>query len=230
MALKSDQVQALRFRLSKMGARILSVPSRLKLSDISDERVLAMAGEHSRDDFELAYVLVDLMARNASRFHPFLLRREISQMPSPHVWGVVFEFVKKICIHSDIESFSRILLKGTSRQPFAFYARAASKLSSYEAQEIRRKSPLEFRKWGFYCKEVPIFKDLDLQKKKKHYPVEVRFRILKRLFAQHGRIQMSEYMAELDSTITRQQAHRDLVTYPGVRFISDKRGRRYAAG
>ncbi len=228
--LSEGESRSLYSRLGKLGARVFTSLSYKGFDRWNDEDVLTVAGEQSRFDYRLLYVLVEFIAQHFSSFHPFKLRKAIQQMKTPAVWGVIFEFVKKIGKDRDLQAFSSILLNGLIPAPFQMYYINLRNPNPTKLLHIIEKTPDEFLRWGFYCKEPPLLKELTLSSKPKSYSLQNRQKILKRLFKDLKQVSVSEYLKALDHSISRQQAHKDLTQFPHVKAISDRRGRRYCLG
>lgn len=227
--LSTRESHALYARLANCGARVFAERSGTLLKELSEEEVLCAAAEQSRFDYRLLYVLVALMAEHFDRFHPFRLRDAMKGVRTPAVWGVIGEFARKIQRDPNLDRFSEILeedLQPASMQMFvsAFRAPRPEKMLA-----VAEKTSDEFSKWGFYSDEIPILKELKPKGKIGTYSQVTRRRILKNLFRAQRRVGVADYLEAVGHSISRQQAHKDLVSYPRVKTISDRRGRKYIA-
>ncbi len=214
-------------RLAEMGARLFVPGGRPARLDLSDEEILSIAAEESRFDYRLLYVLVALITDHVERFHPFRLRTAVGCMKTPAVWGVIFEFAVKVRDDVDVRSFFSIVLREVkAASPQMFYNSPLRPNPSADGRVIATTCD-EFWKWGFYGNEPPLLKELKPSGPVRTFSQESRRRILRQLFREKGEIGVSDYLEALNGAVTRQQAHKDLVSFPRVRKISDRRGRRY---
>lgn len=75
-----------------------------------------------------------------------------------------------------------------------------------------------------------MLKELPAMRKPATLSKETRYRVVRRLLKERPVISVSDYLAALDGSVTRQQAHRDLVSFPRIVAMSDRRGRKYRLG
>lgn len=215
-------------RLAFLGARAFTTRSNQMWKTLSDEEMLAVAAQQSRFDYRLLYILVALMAEHFRSFHPFRLREAATEIRDPAVWGVVFEYARKLCPDVDLLAFSEIVLRNIPASPEQMFFNSLRTPRPEAMMLVMQRTPDEFRKWGFFCEETPILKELEPIRSPKTFSKVSRKKILQRLFFDKGEIRMSDYLSAIDHAVSRQQAYKDLVGFRGVRAISDRRGRRYS--
>ncbi len=85
----------------------------------------------------------------------------------------------------------------------------------------------EYKKWHFYGIEIPIFSHDKVNTYNATYEQATRNNIISDLLKNKKKIKLSEYLNELNYSITRQQAHIDLINYPKIKFSGEKKGRIY---
>lgn len=226
--LSTSESGAVYERLARMGARVFT-PRRSHgvFQDAQDGEIVALAAEQSRFDYRLLYILVAFLAESFETLHPFHLREAIKKMRTPAVWGVILGFARKLNRSSELEALSRILLSGIDPAPPQLYYMTQRLPKPNEDLKIVLKTPSEFSGWGFYSDEIPILKELAPEGAKGTFSKEARLRILKDLLIGKKRIAVSDYLEALAHAVSRQQAHKDLILFPRIKFSSDRRGRRY---
>ena len=213
--------------LAAKGANVFSRSSSGKTIHVPVERILAIAAEQSRFDFRLLYVLVEFFGRRLETIHPFVLRKHICAMPTPAVWGVLLEFAGKLWKGEDFRSFRDIVLRTIRPAKPQMYWLSQRRPRPEKMAKTIQATPEEFSTWGFYCDEAPLLKELYPIGRAKTFSSAKRRAMLKTLLTSQKSVSVSEYLAALDDSITRQQAHRDLTLFPNIQKLSDRRGRRY---
>lgn len=225
MPLKSEELSSIYYELGKCGAFARGQNFGC-YKGFSLEEVLQVALEASRWDINLLYILVDFLAFHLRKIRLFYFRELIGKSKTPQTLAIALEFAKKLNKSPEFNEFYHFMIKKIKPvKTFRLY-----NLGRLFIIENLREDALcslrEYKKWGFLCKELPILKHHKI-KKKNTLSKNQRIDILAKLFNNKREIKLSDYMEGVGNSVTRQQAHRDILNFKNVKWDGEKRGRRY---
>lgn len=198
------------YELGRIGARSVGEKKKWDYRWKDPESLLALACDWSRFDPRLLEVLVEYGLNHWRQIRPQTLRANMRQMETPQTVGVVASFIQTARPEDkEAEAFWNYVtfdLKPVSPQ---FYFRDLYTPGSRLARRAALESLAEFRAWGFLARAM-IVVDPATKRTVGTWNQEARFNMLRRLFSEQKQIQISDYLEELNHTLSRQQALLDL--------------------
>lgn len=203
------------YELSKMGARSLGEKTPWPYHYQSLEELFCLASDLSRYDPRLFSVLVDWLCFNWKKLNPFLIREQIPNLTTPQTLGVIFGFMQSSEI-SDKENknFASYVLQDLKPASLQFYFRELYPHPKSRLAILATNEPLEqFYDWGFLARERPVLYEKN-RRTLGTWGGLARQNIIARLAHEKNNFNISDYLNELDHTISRQQAVLDLKQSP----------------
>ncbi|MFH1726816.1 MAG: hypothetical protein ABIA04_00165 [Pseudomonadota bacterium] len=209
--LSQDELTSLYFQLNKNGALCWGEDTGY-FTNISYEKILAIAIEASRWDIRLLCILTEHFANKYKNIKPFILRQFIGENKYPFIIGVIKEFSLLISQNEDLKDFFKLLLKNISPSNNYLLFNVGLSFSQKQIKYETYKSLNEYKKWGFLCSELPILKHLIKNNDNfHHYAPNERKITLKNLFETKNPISINDYLEAINYSISRQHARLDLI-------------------
>ncbi len=214
-------------RLSLLGARVFQRDGDAHFSFLTDEEVLAVAAEESRFDYRLLYILVEFLSTHYIKFHPFRIRSASRNFRSPQVWGVIADYCALLSEKKDRKSFFSIITDQLQPAPFQLYFNPLRRPRPKESKKVLSMTADPFFRWGYFSNEPPISKELRKPRRGYAPSLQRRHYVIARLLHEKKYVSLPEYRKAVGNSVSRQTAHRDLISFPGIKRKGDRRGRRY---
>jgi len=220
------ELERLYFELAQLGAPSVGNKRKWSYSPKTKEELVALAGEFLRYDPRLLSILLQFLLKSWRAFNPLYLREKMTQMRWPQALLVVLEFGKAACSDSEYRYWVEYLMAGWPRLQVAerfFFdvERPASRI----AQRRLGRNLAPYARWGFVGTELPIVDD-KTKRTVGRYDAVTRKRLL--LDMAHARpFSLSEYLAVVDHSISRQQALHDLKSNQNLTVAGHGRGARW---
>lgn len=211
------------YELGRLGARCVGKKSPWRHRIDNPLSLLTLASEMSRYDPRLFGVLVEYLYHHWHKWNPFSLRKALLECETPQIWGVIGEFISGTHPDPEARNFFDYLLKGVCPSETQFFFIGLYPERGYLARLASDESLSEFSKWGFISRERPVI-DAGTKKSAGRWDGKARRSILKRLFQSQETISISDYLREVDYTISRQQALKDLSSLSGAKPTGRGRG------
>jgi hypothetical protein len=212
--------------LGRLGARAEGRRAPWRHGAPAPEELLVLAAQAARRDPRLLWVLVELLATSWERFHPLLLRRAARRARWPAALGVALEFARAAARDEELDDVAAFVMAGlgpAGGERFFLGTRAfAGELARRDVEE----SLAEYRRWGFFGREVPFAKELGTAARGTLGPAERR-NLLRRLAGRPGGVTLASYLAALEGRASRRQASRDLAGAAFLVRAGRTRGARY---
>ncbi|MDO8643450.1 MAG: hypothetical protein Q7S00_00595 [bacterium] len=210
----TDHLQRFYYELGTKGARSVGAKKKWPYPPLDRENLFCLGSDWSRWDPRLLQILVDFGSQKWSELKPQLLRHLSVSMLTPQTLGVVVSFIKS----SDPKNEESILFwnyvtAGLKPVATQFYFRELYLPGSDLAERAAQESLEEFKQWGFLARERVII-DAATRQTVGNWDQASRLNILRRLFKNRGEIQISDYLEEIQESISRQQALLDLKALP----------------
>ncbi|MBI4124671.1 MAG: hypothetical protein HY609_07020 [Deltaproteobacteria bacterium] len=198
------------FELGRAGARAVGEKKPWPYHIENREALLTLAADWSRFDPRLLEILVQYGGRAWETLQPQKLRQNLAAMESPQALGVIAAFIQTADpLARERNLFWDYVVKGLRPVEAQFYFRDLYPLGSRLAQRAARESLAEFKRWGFLGLSRIVI-DPATRQAAGTWDQESRHNILKRLFREKGTLQISDYLKEIEQTLSRQQALLDL--------------------
>jgi hypothetical protein len=190
------------------------------------EELLVIAMKFSRRNIRLLYILVDYFVRKFKVLKVFYFK-DLLDKETFAILGIISEFCKIVKKDKEILDFFHVLLNDYKcDKPYELF-NIGDFFSFKYAKKCAYFSLYEYKKWHFYGIEIPMFSHYKAATSSATYEQATRANIISDLLKNNKKIKTSEYLEKLNYSITRQQAHIDLINYPKIKFSGEKKGRIY---
>ncbi len=220
------ELERLYHELAKLGAPSVGRPAEWTYQVESTEHLIALAGEMLRWDPRLLSILLSWLASSWDRLDLVRMRRWMHRMRSPQALLVVLEFARA-ARSSDAElRYATDYLSAGARPvdpPERFFFEV-ERPGSRRAERRLGRSLQPYSKWGFVGTERPAVDVFD-KTLVGRYDAATRQRIARELARDHP-IAISEYLDEIDHSVSRPQAVHDLRA-AGLELRGKGRGARW---
>jgi hypothetical protein len=218
------EVARLYHELGRLGGRAEGRQAPWRFEGAEPEEVVVLAAQAARREPRLLWVVVELLTAGYQRLNPLLLRRAVRRCRWPGAVGVALEFARLASRTEELDAVAAFVLQGVapaSGERFFLGTRAfAGPLARRDAEE----SLAEYRRWGYFSREVPLAKELGAASRGTLGPAERR-NLLRRLAGRADGVTLADYLAALGGRASPRQASRDLA---GAAFLA-RTGRTRAA-
>lgn len=209
--------------LAQHGARAVGKKGPWPYRARDPETLFCLAADMSRYDPRLFDIVVEFLYFHWRRLNPLKLRENLPAMRTPQALAVISGFVAHGLADPEFrhvhEYLSRALSPAAGELFFMNLYPPGGSLIRRAAEE-----PLEeFAAWGFLARARPIIhgpQRLILG----HWGPRARQNIIHRLATQKDLMSLSEYLAAVEHTISRQQALADLKASPHLTMTGRGRG------
>ena len=211
----------LQTRWAREGARFF-VSSRRKRKTVCDtlslEELLAWSAEWGRSEFRLLEIILDWLWFHWKQVSPSLLNGWIQKMPTPAVWGVLYEWtlLRKKEMSPAQDAFWTLILDTIQPAEGKLFFSEGKLVSFSLSKNLILKNLEIYKRWGFIGDTLPSiseWKRLKIKLSKKD-----RMKVL-RVLAERGPVYLKRYLQALDYKISRQTGWRDL---QGARFLRSR--------
>ena len=210
----SAHLSRLYYELGRWGARSVGEKKKWRYRFETKEELIAVAADWSRYDPRLLQILVQWGLESWTTWHPVLIRSVMKRMTTPQTVGVVAGFMTTANpLDRELELFLNYLIADLKPVSPQFYFFDLYLPGSRLAERAAKESLEEFKQWGFLSRERVLI-DAKTKRGVGSWDPESRRHILKRLFQRRRQIQISDYLEELQYSISRQQALLDLKNLP----------------
>lgn len=198
------------YELGRIGARSVGEKRAWPYRFKGREELLTLAAELSRWDPRLLEILVQYGKEHWQHFSPQKLRHGMKKMEAPQTIGVIAAFIRTANPKDkECRLFWDYVTDGLVPVETQFYFRDLYAPAGRSAERAARESLAEFKQWGFLGK-ARIVIDPVTKKTIGTWDQTSRLNILRRLLQERKKLRISEYLAEIDFSISRQQALLDL--------------------
>lgn len=205
-----DHLSRLYYELGKIGARSAGEKKKWPRHPSSPEELFILASDWSRFDPRLLEILVQFGITHREKLNPQHLRTLSKAMEVPQTLGVIASFIQTAKPDdTELNLFWRYVTERLKPVDLQFYFRDLYSPASTLSERAAKEGLSEFKKWGFLGRERII---IDPASKTTVGTMDAasRLNVLKRLFAQQKKIQISDYLKAIGHTVSRQQALLDL--------------------
>lgn len=195
--------------LAKIGAASAGANRPWPYRISSKEELLALACDMSRFDPRLFNILAGYFIAHWQEINPTALRGLYKKMECPQTVAVIGEFLTEVADDSEADSFAKYLMSGLKAVPPQFYFHDLYAPGGKLAERAVEEGLYEFKKWGFFACERPV---TDMKEKGTSGTLDIASRrnILRRLLQDKKEIVLSDYLAEVNDSVSRQQALIDI--------------------
>ncbi len=216
-----DDLSRMYYELARRGASTVGRRARWPYTPRSDEELLALGAQMSRHDARLLGALVELCLRGWRELSPVKLRAAMSATRCPQALCVVVDFARDAARDRELTLWARHVTADWPRvDPAAhFFVDDVRPGERMAARRLGRSLAL-YSRWGFRAVERPT---IDPHRKTRvgRYDAETRRAVLDGLLARGEGVSVSELLAALDHSISRQQA---LVDLRAAGLVPSRRG------
>ena len=223
----ADHLSRMYFELAQCGALALGERKSWPYGKVQDkEGILVLALEMSRYDPRLFGILVEFFYFHWHEWNPYHLRMVFNKIKTPQIGCVIAEFILAETQDKECRYFFEYLIKGQEPVQAQLFFKSLHEPASKGMQKAAFESIQEFFQWGFLASERPIIhagQRLVLG----HWHREARQNIIYRLARDNKKFSVSDYLAKVDHSISRQQALTDLKDSPHVFSRGKGRGSFY---
>lgn len=219
----SADLSRMYYELGKVHARSVGEKKAWGYHPKNIYELLTLAALMSRYDPRLLGVLVEYLSFHWQKLNPRELRKYFLETNEPQIWGVLKEF---ICPHKKEEEqnyFFDYLVSGLEKAPNQMFFKKLYPQGGYLANRAKTESLQEYLDWGFWGRERPNLRNAE-KKEVGHWGKPERLVILKRLFETCPQISLEKYLNELNRSISRQQALKDIQEFPHAQLHGKGRG------
>lgn len=221
-----DELARLYWELAKRGAPAGGAPREWPYDPSSPEELAALAADMSRYDPRLITILVSWITARWTELNPLALRLAMKRMTTPQALCVIVTFVRRATTDAELRAFVDYVCSGWSAvSPTERFFFDVERPHTKLAERRLGQSLLEYSRWGFVGLERP---QLDVFRKHAigTYDLRTRLRVLRRLAQRHREIRLSDYLAEIDHSVSPTMAARD-ARAAGLLQRGQKRGSRW---
>lgn len=183
-----------------------------KYRSLSEEELLVLAVLQSRHDPRLLAILIDFLQkpRPTHSFDPILFKRLLREHRALPIVCVIGDFILEARPPQEIQDLFRFLMAGAKPVPTQLFYKGLYPLGGHKMQEVLDKPLWYFKKWGFLAVDAPLLKDKIGSKRTYLYDEPSRLAILKDLTQRSPVFRLKDYLHEISSSISRQQALKDI--------------------
>lgn len=198
-----DHLSRAYYELAEIGACSVGLKKKWPYHPSDRQELFALAADLSRWDPRLLEVLVQFALDHWIDLIPQKLREKMKGMQTPQTIGVIASFVKVAApMDSERNFFWEYVAKGLIPVKPQFYFLGLHHPGGTLAQRSAKESLIQFKEWGFLGRERVLGVGT--------WDQGARLNILRRQFLNKKQLLVSEYLDELDQTLSRQQAILDL--------------------
>ncbi len=216
------------YELARLGARTVGKKCAWRYNASSPETLLALAADMSRYDPRLFEALTQLLGRSWRQFSPLRVRDLFPRLQSPQVFGVIGAFVHHLDDSAECRYYFEYLTRGLVPVPQQLFYHHLHAPGFPRALRSATETVAEFAKWGFLSEQGPVLTQANKGVAGTYTPA-ARHNILRRLLTARPTMQLREYLAAVQHSISRQQAVTDLKSFPGLRVRGHGRSARWVA-
>lgn len=203
-----NHLSRLYYELGKVGARSAGSLEDWPCQPESLEELVVIAAEWSRWDPRLMEILVNFSLDHWEKFSPQEIRRLQKKMKTPQALGVLSAFLFSASPQNrELALFWHYVVADLEKVKSQFYFRDLYQSGSLLASVAVKETLLEFADWGFLARERIFIEKTG--KRVGHWDQSARLHILRRLFGRRNQLTLSDYLNEVESGISRQQAMLD---------------------
>jgi hypothetical protein len=195
--------------LGRLGARAEGRQARWRFSGAGPEELVVLACQAARREPRLLWVVVELLATGYERLNPLLLRRAVRRCRWPAAVGVALEFARLAARSEELDAVAAFVTAGVAPAPGERFFLGTRAFGGALARRDVEESLAEYRRWGYFSREVPLAKELGATARGTLGPAE-RQNVLRRLAAREGGFTLADYLAALGGRASARQASRDL--------------------
>lgn len=212
--------------LGRLGARAEGRRAPWRFGAPSPEELVVLAVQAARQEPRLLWVVVELLATGYERLNPLLLRRAARRSRWPAALGVALEFARAAAGSVELDDLAAFVMAGVAPAAGERFFLGTRALGGAQSRRDVEESLAEYRRWGYFSREVPLSKELGAVTRGTLGPPE-RLNLLRRLAARKGVITLADYLAALQGRTSARQARRDLARAPFLVRQGRTRGARY---
>ncbi len=222
-----SELERLYVELARLGAPALGRHRPWPYRPASAEERVALAGEMLRYDPRLLGILVQLFLARWEALDPLALRRAMARMRWPQALAVACAFARLASSDPEQRRWLDYVGGGWSAVAAAerFFFDAERPGSRTAARKLGRNLA-PYARWGFVGTERPVV-DAASKRTVGRYDAPTRRRLLAELCSARKEFALADYLDAVDGAVSRQQALRDLRSFPGVAPTGRGRGARW---
>jgi len=221
-----DEVARLYHELGRLGARAEGSRRPWRFGAPTAEELVVLAVQASRREPRLLWIVVELLATGYERLNPLWLRRAARRSRWPAALGVALEFARAAAASGELDELAAFVMAGIAPAGGERFFAGTRAFGGALARRDVEESLAEYRRWGFYGREVPISKELGAVARGTLGPNE-RLNLLRRLATRKGTISQGDYLEALHGRASPRQASRDLARAPFLVRQGKTRAARY---
>lgn len=214
------------WELSQIGAHCIGEKKRWSYKIQSKEELVILACEMLRYDPRLLTIVIVYFLEHWQELNLYLLRKNILEMKTPQVLGVIREFLVTATKDKELRYFLDYLIRDLKPVSPQLFFIGLFPMGSLRQLMMVERSLKSYRKWGFLSTERP---SIDIYKKKLigTYDFKTRQNIIKSILGKNKSISLNNYLEALDHSISRQQALYDLKHFSGLKLVGHGRGAKW---
>lgn len=211
-----DDLSRLYFELGQIGARAVGEKKSWQYELNDKESLFFLATQWSRLDPRLLQIVVNYAIDRWRELRAWRLREVMKLSSVPQVVGVVaaFAMAAKPADREMALSWNHVITDMAPIEPQYFFMGVHGPTSP-SAIRAAGESLVEFQQWGFLGNERIVIDPMTKRRIGSWTPL-ARHHVLSRLFAAKEKISISDYLHEIDESISRQQAILDLKRFGAV--------------
>lgn len=221
-----DELARMYWELSALGAPAGGEKRSWAYAPATREELVCLASEMARYDARLLTILVAWLVNAWETLDPLALRRCMATMQSPQALCVVLTFVRDAARDEELRRYAEYVCGGWPKvdPPEHFFFDVERPHTKLAARRFGR-SLAQYSRWGFVATERPSI-DVFSKRAVGRYEPRTRIELLRRLAQRRGELRLSEYLDEIDHSVTRRQAAID-ARNAGLVQRGTKRGARW---
>lgn len=212
------------YELGRIGARAVGEKKTWPYRPVDETALVLLGAEMSRYDPRLFDILVEYVYLHWTKFNPLDLRNRLKTLSTPQTFLCLLAFVANALPGDEFKLFADYVSSGFEPVSPQLYFMSLYSPGSASMTRAAEEPMLEFLKWGFLARERPVLNLAGSRLNLGHWSPQARTNVALRLARSKGAFQLSDYLTELDNSISRQQALADLKTIPQLKFKGRGRG------
>jgi len=229
LPLNDSETARLYWELERRGASCSGRRQPWSYRRLSGEDILVLALLQSRYDPRLAAILVDFFKSPHPDLNPVTFKEELRGAGALAIAAVVGEFVNALNPPFRVRELFGFLMSGASPMPTQLFYRGLYPLGSKKMGDATSQPLWGFKKWGFLAADPPFLKENDFPRRCYLFDSDSRSNMLQELAAERKRFTLQNYLVKIRSSISRQQALKDLNAAPGILKKGKGKGTYYCA-
>jgi hypothetical protein len=212
------------YELGHIGARAVGEDKPWPYHPTDKTALLLLGAEMSRYDPRLFGILVEHIYFHWMEFNPLDLRHRLKTLSTPQTFLCLLAFVTSALPGGEFRLFADYISSGFQPVPPQLYFMSLYSPGSTAMIRAAEEPMSEFLKWGFLARERPVLNLEGSRLNLGHWSPQARINVALRLARSKSAFQLSDYLAELDGSISRQQALADLKIIPQLKLEGRGRG------